>query len=185
MHGTSLTSAWSAAGLVVSGRRRGEEQIDLIVQDQFGRDFRRASAARLAVPARDLDRVGFAADRNSFRQDAAHLIEDEAVGLAKTGERAGLWADMPDPDGSRLRIRRNDAQHRWRRQRAETARSIPRDDRKHFCFYSCNPPCQRPRMALRCCTTLARNAACCSGLHLRKPSPDLNPSLPLATSPCR
>ena len=38
------------------------------------------------------------------------------------------------------------------------------------------------RACLRCCNTLARSAACSSALHLRKPSPDLKPSLPSATS---
>ena len=37
----------------------------------------------------------------------------------------------------------------------------------------------------RCCTRRARNAACSSGLHFRKPSPDLKPSLPSSTSFCR
>src|SRR5712671_6040331 len=38
------------------------------------------------------------------------------------------------------------------------------------------------RAFLRCWTTLARSAACSSGLHLRNPSPDLKPSLPSVTS---
>ena len=92
------------------------------MQDQFGGDFRGARGARLAVLADDLDRIGLAADLQARLEDFVDLIDDEAVGFAEAGERAGLRAHMPDLDGLRLGVGRDHAQHCRRRERAEAAR---------------------------------------------------------------
>ena len=75
------------------GRIGGDDEIDLVAQDQLGGDFRGARAARLAVLADDLHRIGLAAALQPGLQDVVHLIEDEAVGFAEAGERPGLRAD--------------------------------------------------------------------------------------------
>src|SRR5271156_6124740 len=75
------------------GRALREQKIDLVVQDQFGRDLGGAGAARLTVLGDDLNLIGLAADRQALGQDALHLVENETVRLTKAGERAGMRAN--------------------------------------------------------------------------------------------
>src|SRR5215813_14833818 len=119
MQGTSLTSAWSATGLVVSGGRGCEDEINLVAEDELGGDLGGAAAARLAVLADDLDLVGTPAALQTLGQDAADLFEDEAVRFAEARERTRLRADVPDLDDAALRVGRNHPQHRRRRDGAE------------------------------------------------------------------
>ena len=51
------------------GRGRRQDQVDLVRQDEFGRHFRGACAARLAVLADDLDLIGLAAALQPLGQD--------------------------------------------------------------------------------------------------------------------
>jgi hypothetical protein len=113
--GVSLTSAWSDTGLVVSGVPDVTSRIDLVALDQFGGDFGGAAAARLAVLGDDLDLVGLAAALQALAEDAAHLIEDEGVGLAEAGERTGARADVADLDDLGLGARRIGVEQRRRR----------------------------------------------------------------------
>src|SRR5262249_32303578 len=106
-------------------RRRGNDQIDLVAQDKLGGHLGRAAAARLAVFADDLHLIGAAADLQALAENAAHLLEDEAVGLAEAGGWAGFRADVPDLDDAALGIGRNDAQHRRRSNGAD--QRAPRD----------------------------------------------------------
>src|SRR5271167_5090744 len=68
------------------GRRRRQDQVDLVAQDQFRRDLGGAVAGGLAVLGDDLDRVGLAAADEALGEDAVDLFEDEAVGFAEAGE---------------------------------------------------------------------------------------------------
>ena len=52
-------------------------------------------------------------------ENAAHLLEDEAVGLAEAGERAGARADVADLDDAALGVGRDHPQHGGRRHGAE------------------------------------------------------------------
>ena len=96
------------------GRRGGDDEIDLVAEDQFGRDFGGAAAAGLAVLADDLDLIGAAAALQSLGENAAHLFENETIGLAEAGERTGPRADVSDLDDAALRIGRDRPQHRGR-----------------------------------------------------------------------
>src|ERR1700738_2714684 len=111
MQGTSLTSAWSATGLVVSGVAEARMRSTLsprisseaTSEARLPRDWLSllvisagegwappgAQSARLAVLADELDRIGLAPDRDALREDAAHLLEDEGVGFPEAGERTG------------------------------------------------------------------------------------------------
>src|SRR5262252_8952105 len=201
MQGTSLTSAWSATGLVVSG----------VAEAELGRVLGGAAAARLAVLADDLDLIGTPAALQALGQDAADLFEDETVGFAEARERTRLGADVTDLDDAALSVGRNHPQHRRRRDGAEagahqrSARNagvkIVRCVLRHMRLrcrvrsrhrgYSRTKPAianaqpSAVRAFLRCCSTFARSAACASALQGRKPSPDLKPSLPFATSASR
>ncbi len=84
------------------GRAGGDEEVDLVAQDQFGGDLGGAAAGRLAVLGHDLDLIVAPADLETLLQDAAHLVDDEIVGLAEAGERAGARADVPDLDDAGL-----------------------------------------------------------------------------------
>ena len=101
------------------GRGRGDDQVDLVAEDQFGGDLGSAAGVRLAVLGDDLDLVGLAAVDEPLAQDAAHLLEDEVVGLAEAGERSCFGADMADLDHLRLRLRRQHAQHGGSGERAD------------------------------------------------------------------
>ena len=101
------------------GRGGGDDEVDLVAEDQLGGHLGGAAAARLAVLGDDLHRIAPSADAQAGGEQAAHLIEDEAVGLAEAGERAGLRADVPDLDGARLGTGRDHAQHRRRGKGAE------------------------------------------------------------------
>src|SRR5271166_6931409 len=59
----------------IGGVRRGRShnEIDLVTQDQFGRDLRGPRAARLAVLADDFDLVDLVAVLQSFRQNTPDL----------------------------------------------------------------------------------------------------------------
>jgi hypothetical protein len=103
------------------GRGGGDDEIDLVVQDQFGSDLRRARAARLTVFADNLDRVDLAAAGQAPAHDAADLVEDEAVGLAETGKRPGARTDMADSDAFGLGIDRDRVQHGRRGDETEAA----------------------------------------------------------------
>ena len=169
------------------GRARADQQVDLVAKDQFGGDFGRAAAARLAVLADDLDLVGLAAICQAFAENAAHLLKNEAVGFAKASERACLWADVADLDDGGLRLRWQ-GEHGGRGDGAnagfdERAAGNFRDT-AHCLLPVVSHASQESwaRAFFRCCKTLVRSAVCSSGLHLRKPSPDLNPSLPSFTS---
>src|SRR5437867_10918315 len=114
MQGTSLTSAWSATGLVVSGVADAR-----MTEDELGGDLGGAAAARLAVLADDLDLVGPPAALPTLGQDAADLFEDEAVGFAEAREWTRLRADVTDLDDAALRVGRDRPQQRRRRNGAE------------------------------------------------------------------
>src|SRR5512139_679565 len=77
-------------------RCRGNDEVDLVSEDQFGCDFGGAVSARLAVLGDDLDLVALAAVGQTLAKDAAHLFEDETVGFTETGQWPGFWADVPD-----------------------------------------------------------------------------------------
>jgi hypothetical protein len=151
------------------GRGRRDDEIDLVARDQLGGDFRGARAARLTVFADDLDLIGVAAALQPRFEDLVHLVDDEPIALAETGERPGLRADVPDLDRLRLRVGGDHAQDGGRRERADAAR----DHRAAIdagaggglvCDVRIvthgDPPFQRLCMDLRCCVSLARNAAC-------------------------
>src|SRR5205814_1839449 len=82
-------NAWNLVDLGLIGhrigrvrRRRADDEIDLVTQDQLGCDFRRARAARLAILADDLDRIGFAAALKPLAQKSSDLVENEPVRFA-------------------------------------------------------------------------------------------------------
>ena len=114
--------------------------------------------------ARDIQRAGtrqLGADRPSDparRAAVARHRRDDRQGLDQPARGA---ATACRPRRRALRRRRFATRHRLTRQ--------PRS-------------AQLSRAFFRCCTTLARSAACCSGVHVRKPSPVLKPSLPSLTS---
>src|SRR5512138_3251652 len=66
-------------------RCRGNDEIDLVAEDQFGGDFSSPVAARLAILGDDLDLVSLAAIFQAFGEDRAYLVEDETIGLSETG----------------------------------------------------------------------------------------------------
>src|SRR5262249_28389226 len=101
------------------GRRRREDEIDLVAEDELGGDLGGAAAARLAVLADDLDLVGAPAALPTLGQDPGALFEDEAVGFAEARERTGLRADVTDLDDAALGVGRDHLQHRRRRNGAE------------------------------------------------------------------
>src|SRR5207302_3048042 len=86
------------------GRSRGDDEIDLVAEDQLGGDLGGTAAARLAVLADDLDLVRATATLHALRQDAADLLEDESVSLAEAGERTRLRADVADLDDPALGV---------------------------------------------------------------------------------
>jgi hypothetical protein len=51
--------------------------------------------------------------------DALHLIDDEGVGFAETGQRTGARADIADLDPFALRVGGDDVEHRGSRDDAE------------------------------------------------------------------
>ena len=112
--GVSLTSAWSDTGLVVSGVPAAISRSTLSPRIEFRRYLGGTAAARLAVLGDDLHLVGAPAALDAFLQDSAHLIHDEAVGLAEAGEWAGARAHMADADDLRLGACRIRADQRGR-----------------------------------------------------------------------
>ncbi len=111
MHGTSLTSAWSATGLVVSGV--ADARIRSTLSPRMSSDA--TSEARLPLDWLSLLMICtgncLPPTVSPFAQNSARLFEDEAVGLAETGERAGARADVPDLDRAALGIGGNRPQH--------------------------------------------------------------------------
>src|ERR1700730_11711452 len=94
------------------GRRRCEDEIDLVAEDELGGDLGGAAAARLAILADNLDLVGAAAALPTLGQDGADLWEDEAGVFAEGRERPRLGAYVTDLDDAALRVGRNHSQHR-------------------------------------------------------------------------
>ena len=119
MQGTSLTSAWSATGLVVSGV--ADARMRSTLSPRISSEA--TSAARLPLDwlslADDLHRIGAPAALQAVGQNAAHLLEDEAVGLAEARERTGARADVADLDHAALRVGGDHPQHRRRRDGAD------------------------------------------------------------------
>ena len=130
------------------------------------------------------DRIGAAAALQCRRPRVlAHLLEDEGVGLAEAGERTGARADMADLDRPALR--------HWRGMTRSTAgaaiaprpavTSVRRRDAVRWRVIGMSFGMLPSRLVRRrarapssdAAATLARSAACSSGVHLRKPSPDL------------
>ena len=104
------------------GRARRHQEIDLVAQDQLGRDLGGARGARLAVAREDLHRIGLAAVADALLEQLLDLLENERIGLAEGRDRAGARAHMADLDDARLRIGGQHAQHRGRRDGAEAGR---------------------------------------------------------------
>jgi hypothetical protein len=107
------------------GRCRGDDEVDLVAEDQIVGDFRSAVAARLAVLADDLHRISLAAADKARSENAAHSLEDEIVGLAEARQRPRARADMADLDDAALGVDRDDPQHCGCRQRAQAAGDNP------------------------------------------------------------
>src|SRR5262249_57753251 len=81
-------------------RRPGrDKKIDFAAQDQLGSAFRAPCPARLAFFANNLARKSLPAALQAFCHDRPDLIEDESVGFAESGQRAGTRTDMTDLDG--------------------------------------------------------------------------------------
>ena len=97
-HGTSLTSAWSDTGLVVSGVP--DVTMRSTLSERISSEA--TSAARLPFDWLSLemicDLVGPAAALQAPAENIADLPRMYVVGLAEAGERAGLRADVADLD---------------------------------------------------------------------------------------
>jgi len=106
--------------LVVSGVPAAMSRSTL-AQDQLRGDLGGAAAGRLAVLGHDLDLVVAPADLQTLLQDAAHLVDDEIVGLAEAGERTGARADVPDLDDAGLAAGGVRTEQRRRRDRSGAA----------------------------------------------------------------
>jgi hypothetical protein len=61
-----------------------------------------------------MNRISPAVDLKTSANRALDLVDDEAIGLAETGERTGSRVDITDLDDPALGIGRNHAQYRWR-----------------------------------------------------------------------
>ena len=163
-------------GLVGVGRGRRDDQIDLVVGDQFAATF----AAR--APLYRLSRATICTDRSCCRfqprfEKPGHLVDDEPIAFAESGERAGPRADEPDFDDLRLRVGGEHAQHRRRGARAEAARDdgtasdavasggLILDVRIHSLRSSLSETLHGSETLRRA----AANAACRPRLELRKP----------------
>src|SRR5262249_3603861 len=57
----------------------GDDEIDLVAQDQLGGDLGGAAGVRLGILGNDLDLVGLAAAGDALVEDLLDLIEDVAV----------------------------------------------------------------------------------------------------------
>ena len=77
-------------------RRRRDDEVDLVAEDQLGGDLGGAAAARLAVLADDLHLIGAPAALQPVGENTAHLFQDESVGFTEACERAGPWTDVAD-----------------------------------------------------------------------------------------
>src|SRR5262249_61770587 len=101
--------------IVGYGRGIRKDETDIVDDNELGGVLGGAAAARLAVLADDLDLVGALAALPALGQDAADLLEDEAVGFAEARERTRLRADVTDLDDAALGVGRDHPQHRRRR----------------------------------------------------------------------
>ena len=123
-----MASHWSATGLIISGVAMASDHVDTVVEDQLARPGRRRVGARLDVTLDDLDGVGLLAEHDAVGDELADAAEDELVGLAETGQRAGERRGEADlhravataaaETGGRPRRRRRTRRRRGVRRRA-------------------------------------------------------------------
>jgi hypothetical protein len=90
MQGVSSISHCVATGFVVSGGRGDNHHVDLVLDDQFLRDFCRAVRIGLAVLYEHLDRIGLSADLHSVLDAGEKVLDDELVRLGESRKRARL-----------------------------------------------------------------------------------------------
>src|SRR4029453_10634352 len=139
--------------------------------EQRGGDLWGAAAARLAVLGDDLGLIALAAALQALAEDAAHLIENERVGLAEARERAGLWADVADLDDLGLRARRIRAGQGRHGDRCSSGLDhcapVQAPNGCHGCLLQ--RQASPSRAFFKCCTTLLRSAASSVPAHLRTP----------------
>ncbi len=76
--------------------RGADHQIDLVLEDQLGRDLGGAVRVGLGVPGQDLDRIGPPADLDAAADRSPGIGEHKPVGLTERCQRPGLRADETD-----------------------------------------------------------------------------------------
>ena len=87
--GHAVELALVADRVRVFRRRVDQHEINVVLKDQFARDFRRAVRVRLAVLDEDFDREAAGRVGNAPFEGFAGVAEDEIVDLADCRERAG------------------------------------------------------------------------------------------------
>ena len=78
-------------------RRRGND-IDLVLEDEFVREFRGPALVGLAVLGDELDLVGLATDLKAGLQRFTNAVERPILRFGETGHWTGLRADVADLD---------------------------------------------------------------------------------------
>ena len=94
------------------GCRGGHQQVDLVIGDQFGRDFRCAVGIGLRILGDNLDGNFFAVVLDAIGEGLLDAVENIAAGFTEAGDGTGLRADEADLEGGVLGRGAGDTQDR-------------------------------------------------------------------------